>query len=167
MQAQARQRQRFLGEAADHAAQALLALESEAVGADAGRVQIDRTIKSPVGDPLGPVRLYDFEELFQLFLRDGRIRHRHQALGLAQHQRAVLVDDDVRKNQARIEQVENLLDQGAEHRVVFIFDVAERTNLGGLVVFHRRRSSKVGIKTGQKCSTNYKTSGRKKIALSK
>src|SRR5450830_62424 len=167
MQSQAGQRQRFLREAADHAAQALLALEGKAVGADAGRVQIDRTVEGAVGDPLRPVRLYDFEKLFQFFLRDGRIRHRHQALGLAQHQRAVLVDDDVGKNQAGIKQVENLLDQGAEHRVVFIFDVAERTNLGGLVVFHRRRSRKVGIKTGQKCSTDYKTSGRKKIALSK
>jgi hypothetical protein len=137
MQAQLGQRQRLLREAADHAAQALLALEAEAVGADARRVQVDRAVEGALGDALAPVRLDDVEELFQLFLRDRRIRHRHQALRLAQHQRTVLVNDDVRKHQLRVQQVQDLLDQGAEHRMVFIFDIRQGGDLRGLVVFHR------------------------------
>ena len=135
-QAQAGQRQRLFREAPDHAAEPLLALEGEAVGADARRVQVDRAVEGAVLDPLVPVRLDHFEEFFQLFLGDRRIGHRHQALGLAQQQRAVLVDDDVGEHQARVEQVQDLLDQGAEHRMVFIFHIRQGADLRRLVVFH-------------------------------
>ncbi len=113
-----------------------LALEGETVGADARRVQVDRAVEGAVGDALGPGRFDHFEKFFQLFLGDRRIRHRHQALGLAQHQGAILVDDDVAEDQLRVQQVQNLFDQRAEHRVVFILDIGQGADLRGLVIFH-------------------------------
>ncbi|UUZ55118.1 hypothetical protein LP419_04430 [Massilia sp. H-1] len=95
-----------------------------------------RTVEGAVGDALGPVRLYHFEELFQLFLRDRRIGDGDQAFRLAQHQRTILVDDNVAENQLRVQQVQDLLDQRTENRMVFVFDVGQGANLRGLVVFH-------------------------------
>jgi hypothetical protein len=51
------------------------------------------------------------------------------------------VDDNVREHQPRIKQVQDLLDQGAKHRMVFILDVGKGSDLGGLVVFHGRVGS--------------------------
>jgi hypothetical protein len=56
-------------------------------------------------------------------LRDRRVGHRHQPFRLAQHQRAVLVNDDVAEDQLGVQQVQDLLDQRAEDRVVFVLDV--------------------------------------------
>jgi hypothetical protein len=45
-----------------------------------------------------------------------------------------------------MKQVLDLLDQGAKHRMVFIFDVGQGANLRGLVVFHLAVVSIVGDK---------------------
>ncbi|MNY57894.1 hypothetical protein D3C86_1941610 [compost metagenome] len=100
-------------------------------------MQVDGTVEGAVLDALAPVRLHHLEELFQLLARDGRIRHRHQAFGLAQQQGTVLVDQDVAEAEPGIEQMQDLLDQGAEDRMVFVFFIAEGADLRRLVIVHR------------------------------
>jgi hypothetical protein len=63
-----------------------------------------------------------------------------QALRLEQHQRAVLVNDDVREHQLRVQQMHDLLDQRAEDGMVFVLDVRQGGDLRRLLVFHRRGS---------------------------
>jgi hypothetical protein len=46
------------------------------------------------------------------------------------------VDQDVAENQLRIQQMQDLLDQGTEDRVVFVFNIAQGADLRRQVWFH-------------------------------